>query len=593
VARAFGLVWAAARRELLVCIGIQLLSGVGVTAQLLLGRSVIAVVVGGGHHHLSDVVPQLIGLGVVSALLGFGVAALRERQSIVAELVERHVQGQIIDVVSEVDLEAFETPAFHDRLRRAKVNAADRSWQAAFGVISLLSGLTSMLGLAVVLVGIQPVILLVVLGTAAPLWLATARNGRATYDFAFGMTALDRERTALQSTLTGQAEAKEVRLFGLAPHLRGRYDRLYARRIAELRRVARLRMRRSLVANGGATIVTLLAVAFLVQLALTGRISAADAGVAAVAVQQLGSRLRALDGSAGNLHECSLFLDDLVSFLGLRQAVAADRPSDPAPASFRRLAMEGVSFSYPGTARPVLRDVSIEIGGDEVVALVGTNGSGKTTLAKILCGLYAPTSGRVLWDGTDVGRCDPAQVRRGVAAIFQDFVHYELSGRDNVGLGDVGRIDDLSAIRQAARLAGADDAIAGLPDGYDSRLSRAYEGGAELSIGQWQRVALARAFFRDAPFLVLDEPTAALDAEAEHELFESLRTLQRGRAVLLISHRFSSVRSADRIYLLDQGRVAEAGTHAELVALGGRYAELFTRQASAYLDRPEAVPGSS
>jgi ATP-binding cassette subfamily B protein len=312
--------------------------------------------------------------------------------------------------------------------------------------------------------------------------------------------------------------------------------------------------------------------------------------VAAVAVQQMGARLRALDGSAGNLHECSLFLDDLVTFLELRVVVVAERPGDPAPASFRRLAVEHVSFVYPGTSRPVLSDVSLEIGGDEVVALVGTNGSGKTTLAKILCGLYTPSSGRVLWDGTDVARCDPAQLRRGVAAIFQDFVHYELSGHDNVGLGDVARIDDLAAIRRAAELAGADEAITLLPEGYETRLSRAYDGGAELSIGQWQRVALARAFFRDAPFLVLDEPTAALDAEAEHELFESLRALQRGRAVLLISHRFSSVRSADRIYLLDQGRVAEAGTHDELLALGGRYAELFTRQASAYVDGREHVP---
>ncbi len=591
IVRAFRLVWEGARHELIFCMGIQVLSGAGVTLQLLLGRSVIAAVVSERRQQLGDVLPQLIGLGVVTALLGFAAAALRERQSIVAELVECHVQGQIIDVVSEVDLEAFETPAFHDRLRRAKVSATDRSWQAAFGVISLLSGLTSLAGLAVVLVSIQPLVLLVVLVAGVPLWLATTRNGRATYDFAYGMTAADRERMALQSALTGQAEAKEVRLFGLAPHLRHRYDRLYATRIAELRRVARLRMRRSLLANAGATVVTLLGVGLLVQLALSDRISAADAGVAAVAVQQMGSRLRALNGSAGNLHECSLFLDDLVTFLGLRQAVADDRPTAAAPASFRQLRMEGVSFVYPGTTRPVLHDVSIEIGGEEVVALVGTNGSGKTTLAKILCGLYAPTTGRVLWDGEDVVLCDPEALRRGMAAIFQDFVHYELSGRDNIGLGDCDRIDDLDAIRRAAELAGADEAIGALPDGYETRLSRAYEGGAELSVGQWQRVALARAFFRDAPFLVLDEPTAALDAEAEHELFESLRALQRGRAVLLISHRFSSVRSADRIYLLDQGRVAEAGTHEELMAVGGRYAELFNRQASAYLDGHNRAAG--
>ncbi|MEO5679854.1 MAG: ATP-binding cassette domain-containing protein, partial [Acidimicrobiales bacterium] len=197
---------------------------------------------------------------------------------------------------------------------------------------------------------------------------------------------------------------------------------------------------------------------------------------------------------------------------------------------------------------------------------------------------YAPTSGRVLWDDLDVAGCDPDQLRRGVTAIFQDFVHYELSARENVGLGDSDRADDLAGIREAARLAGADDFLAGLPTGYQTRLSRAYEGGAEMSIGQWQRIALARAFFRDAPLLVLDEPTAALDAEAEHQLFDSIRALQRGRAVLLISHRFSSVRSADRIYVLEGGRVAETGTHGDLMGHEGLYARMFRLQAAAYLE---------
>ncbi|MEO5680633.1 MAG: ATP-binding cassette domain-containing protein, partial [Acidimicrobiales bacterium] len=461
--RAFKLVWQGARGELTACIVVQVLAGVGLTLQLLLGRNVLATVVSDQRHHLADVLPDLLGLAVVTALLGFATALIRERQQILAELVERHVQGQIIDVVSALDLEVFESPAFHDRLRRAKVNAADRSWQAAFGVVTLLSGLAGLAGLAVVLFSVEPLVLPVVLVAGFPLWVATARNGRAAYQFAYGMTAADRERGYLQEALTGRVEAKEIRLFSLAAFLRRRYDALYARRITELRRVARRRMRRSLIANGGATAVTLLGVGVLVQLALTRRISPADAGVAAVAVQQLGTRLRGLDASAGNLHECSLFLDDLVTFLALRTAVAAERPAGPAPSSFQRLSVDEVSFTYPGTGRPVLQDVSIEIGAEEVVALVGRNGSGKTTLAKILCGLYAPTSGRVLWDDVDVAGCDPDQLRRGVTAIFQDFVHYELSARDNVGLGDCQRADDLDGIRAAARLADADGFLSGLP----------------------------------------------------------------------------------------------------------------------------------
>jgi ATP-binding cassette subfamily B protein len=200
-----------------------------------------------------------------------------------------------------------------------------------------------------------------------------------------------------------------------------------------------------------------------------------------------------------------------------------------------------------------------------------------------MAGLYAPTGGRISWDGTDIAGVDPDELRRSVAVIFQDFLHYSLPASENVGMGRHQRIGDLKGIRGAALHAGADDFLATLPKGYETVLGPEFQGGKELSVGQWQRVALARAFFRDAPFIILDEPTAALDARAEHELFDSIRTLCRGRSVLLISHRFSSVRSADRIYVLDGGRVTESGSHDRLMALGGRYAELFTLQVSAYL----------
>ncbi len=335
VAQAFRLVWQAARGELVACIVVQILSGVGLTAQLLLGRNVLAAVVDDQNQRLADVLPDLLGLAVLTALLGFATALVRERQQILSELVERHVQGQIIDVVSAVDLGSFESPVFHDRLQRAKVNAANRSWQAAFGLLTLLSGLAGMAGLGFVLLSVEPLVLPAVLVAGFPLWVATTRNGRAAYDFAYGMTAADRERAYLQEALTGSAEAKEIRLFSLAAFLRRRYDDLYGRRIAELRLVARRRMRRSLAANGVATLVTLLGVGVLVQLALTKRISPADASVAAVAVQQLGARLRGLDASAGNLHECSLFLDDLVTFLELRTSAEAERPTATAPSCFQ------------------------------------------------------------------------------------------------------------------------------------------------------------------------------------------------------------------------------------------------------------------
>jgi ABC-type multidrug transport system ATPase subunit len=225
--------------------------------------------------------------------------------------------------------------------------------------------------------------------------------------------------------------------------------------------------------------------------------------------------------------------------------------------------------------------VSLDIGAGEIVALVGANGSGKTTLAKLLCRLYLPQAGRILWDGTDTAAMHPEQRRRQVAVIFQDFQHYALPARDNIGLGRHQHIDDLPGIMVAARHAGAHEFLAALPAGYDTILGPEFSGGNDLSVGQWQRVALARAFFRDAPFIILDEPTAALDARAEHDLFQAIRTLCRGRSVLLISHRFSSVRTADRIYALHHGQIVQHGSHHQLIAAGGLHADLFTLQAAA------------
>jgi ABC-type multidrug transport system fused ATPase/permease subunit len=260
------------------------------------------------------------------------------------------------------------------------------------------------------------------------------------------------------------------------------------------------------------------------------------------------------------------------------------RPTAPAPAGFRRLEVDNVTFAYPTGTEPALLDVSLEVRAGEVVALVGENGSGKTTLAKLLARLYTPGARTIRWDGTDVASVDPDALRLGVAVIFQDFLRFHLPARDNVGLGRHEAMADLERIVEAAARADADAFLRELRSGYDTMLGPEFLGGTDLSVGQWQRLALARAFFRDAPFIVLDEPTASLDARAEHELFEKLRTLLSGRTVLLISHRFSSVRSADRIYVLQSGRIVEEGTHDELMSENGVYAELFTLQAAAYRD---------
>jgi ATP-binding cassette, subfamily B, bacterial len=422
-----------------------------------------------------------------------------------------------------------------------------------------------------------------VLAAAVPLLVAVARGGELMFGFRHRMTEVERRRNYLYMLLSGKDAAKELRAFGLGGFLRERFDRLYDEHLAELRKVARRRLRVSLLGNLLTTVVLAGIVAALLALALNGRIGLAEAGTAAGAVFVLGERLMSSVFAAGMLYESSLFIEDFTSFVAMAPAVEARRPRGPAPEGFERLQVEEVSFTYPSAATPAVAEVSMEIGAGEIVALVGENGSGKTTLAKLLCRLYLPQRGRVLWDGTNTAAVDPDEVRRSVAVIFQDFLHYALPAAENIGMGRHQRIGDVEGIRASALHAGADDFLAKLPDGYDTMLGPEFEGGKELSVGQWQRVALARAFFRDAPFIILDEPTAALDARAEHELFESIRTLCRGRSVLLISHRFSSVRSADRIYVLHDGQVAESGSHEELMDLGGRYAELFTLQASAYL----------
>jgi ATP-binding cassette subfamily B protein len=583
------LAWRSAPRELAVSFILQAVTGIALVLQLLLARSVLAVVVDSRHHTLGDVTPELVALAGITALAAAAAAILNERQRILAALVERHVFDRILDVVAEVPLTSFEDPAFHDRLRRATINASERSWQVSLAIVSLFSSVATLLPLAGVLVRIEPWIAPAVLIAYVPLHVVTTRNGRASYEFSFQMTTGDRERNYLGGVLLTPQAAKEVRLFAASRWIRERYDQLYDARIGELRVVSRRRLRRSLLANAWATAISVGGITVLVAWTLSGRLSTAAAGIAAVAVLQIGSQMRTVGASAGALHECALFLDDVVTFLDDPVERVDDDTAAPFPDRFDRLAVSGLSFTYPGTDRPVLRDVDLDIRGDEVVALVGPNGSGKTTLAKLLCGLYQPTAGRITWDGIDLAECDPVAVRRRVAAAFQDFIRYELSGRHNIGLGRAEHMDDLDAIRRAAVAAGADELLSGLPQGYDTRLSRAFDDGVDLSIGQWQRVALARAFFRDAAFLVLDEPTASLDPHAERELFDTMREVQRGRAVLLISHRFSTVRSADRIYVLDAGRVIEQGTHAELMARRGRYAELFTLQAAAYVGEEDVV----
>jgi ATP-binding cassette subfamily B protein len=352
--------------------------------------------------------------------------------------------------------------------------------------------------------------------------------------------------------------------------------------------VARRQLRYSLLAT--AVIGTLLGATVLLVawLAASRQVSLSEAGIAVAGIAVIGARLTSAGYSAASLSEAGFYLDDFTTFLALGSSPPVS--GIKAPPGFERIVARDVTFTYPSGDQPALREVSLHIDAGEIVALVGENGSGKSTLAKLLAGLYSPASGLISWDGTDIATIDQSALSKKVAVIFQDFIRYHLDVASNIGFGNIafgniGYSDNGSrgpTLHEAARQAGADEFIGRLPKGYDTLLGPEFLGGVDLSVGQWQRIALARAFFRDAPLIILDEPTASLDAKAEHELFARIRTLLAGRTVLLISHRFSSVRAADRVYVLHEGRVVESGSHAELITAGGRYAEMYMMQAEAY-----------
>jgi ATP-binding cassette subfamily B protein len=582
-ADAIRLVWAASPSGLLASVALKLVNGVGVAAALLLGRDLVASVLDAGNQGagLGAVAPRLIAVVGIVAGLGLVASAGREVREILSETTARHAKERIIDVTTAVELAAYETPAFHDRLVRA-VMGEYRPIQLVDGLIGTIGALASIGGIVVALLAIQPWLVPLLLVAGLPLMGAVLKAGRALFGFHMRMTPVTRARNYLYGLLTGKDPAKEVRAFGLGPYLTTRHAALYDQHMTELRRTTRHRFRIAIVGTLGLAAALGAGLTGLLYLALSSRLGLAEAATAAGALLILGERIMMTVGSVGDVYESGLFVEDFTTFLATAPTQHAATGTRPAPETFDRITVTNVTFTYPAGTRPALQNVNLELRAGQVVALVGENGSGKTTLAKLLARLYLPQSGHIRWDGIDTADIDPDQLRQRTAVIFQDFLHYDLPAWQNIGLGAVDRIDDRDAIQAAARQAGADTYLRGLPAGYETILSPEYAGGRDLSIGQWQRVALARAFMRDAPLIILDEPTAALDARAEHDLFASIRSMYAGRTVLFISHRFSTVRVADHIYVLNEGRIVEHGDHDTLIGYGGLYAELFTLQAAAY-----------
>ncbi len=584
VRSSLALVWSAGRRLFLALILLQLLAAAALAAQVLAVQAVLdAILAAQAASNIDGVVWPVLALAGLTALSTTTAAVQGQIQRLLGEAVARAMWQHVLGVATGVGLRHFESAEFYNQLTRVQTNALSRPTQVTQGLLSMAGALAASVGVGLALMSLSPLLLPLVILGGLPILLTSRKESRLEFDFAVRQTPSIRMRRYFTMLQTGRDEAKEVRAFGLGGWLRRRFDALYDGYLVDLSSHVRKRTALTLIGQlGSATVLaaTLLAMVWLIA---QGQIGIAGAGAAIVAIRMLASQVQTLFRGVQTIFESGLFLDDLTEFLELGRRAREEDSGTEAPEDFTLLEARQVGFRYPGAENEALKGVDIELKAGEIVALVGENGFGKTTLAKLLAGLYAPDRGQILWDGRDVAGFRPSSLRQRITVVFQDFVRYALSSAENIAVGRIDDPPDRDRIRKAARSAGTEAILDALPDGMETILSRIFAGGHDLSGGQWQRVALARSFYRDAPLVILDEPSSALDPRAEYELFSTLRAALEGRTALFISHRFSTVRGADRIYVLHEGEVVENGSHDELVEQDGRYAELYRLQSDAYV----------
>ena len=581
VGQAMRLASAASRRDLVATITLNVVSGVFGGYALYATTGVLQALFAAGPtpHRVRAALPSLALVAAsVAARSGLQVAA-GWTQARLGPLVDRIVELRLFDLTTQVELAAFDDADFHDAMKRARDRGVMSAPMVVSDVINCVTGAVGIVSAAVVLTVLQPILLgLLILAELPGAWSAV-RTARIGYITNFALADSARRKWILSDLMATRRTAAELRSFTLRDFLLPRVARLAAyERDAQLR-AARQQTITRVMANAAGGVATGGVYLALGLLLATGAVPLAVAGTAVLAIRNAQASLASLLFAVNQCYLDGLYFTDYLTFCADAERRVRPGGTAPAPPEFGRITATEVTFSYPGETSQALHGVSVEIGRGEVVALVGENGSGKTTLAKIIAGLYQPGSGTVRWDQTPVGDLVPEQLRNRIAVIAQDHANWPLTVRHNITMG---RPADPDLLAQAAAAAGADAVIDGLPHGYDTLLDRQFKNGAELSGGQWQRVAVARGFYRSAPLLIMDEPTAALDARAEYALFSSIRGHAKGRSILIITHRLASARHADRIYVLHEGRVIEQGRHPELMELGGQYAELYNLQASQY-----------
>jgi ATP-binding cassette subfamily B protein len=586
--RVLALVWDANAPLTLALAVLNLLQG-GLPAvrvwisKLLVDAVVAAVSSGTGTAALPQVallVALQFAIGAASNLLS---TASNICQQLLQEQVANRIQLLVMRQANELDLIFFERPQFYDLLQSVQREATYRPVQmvqTAFGLIRQLLTFVSLLAL---LVNLGWFIAAGALLSPIPAFISSARYGWQGYQLMRWQSPMRRMMMYLTNLLTTDLYNKEIKLFTLGEFFIARFSGLFKRYYVEMRSLVVRRYLAGAVWSMLTVLTSGLTFLYVAYRTLEGSISVGGLTLYVQAADGVSQAFSALLSGLQSMYEHQLYLQTLFELLDFKPLVHA--PEHPVP--IRRPIQQGIEFrnvtyTYEGKDEPALSEVSFVIEPGETVAIVGHNGAGKTTLVKLLARLYDPQEGQVLIDGRDVRQYDPDNLRNEFGVLFQDYVSYQFSARENIGIGRVERLDDAPAITDAAVKSGAAAVIEGLPQGYDTVLGKWFDGGVNLSGGEWQKMALGRAFMREAQILILDEPSAALDAKAEFELFSRLRELAHGRTAIFISHRFSTVRRADRILVFEHGHLIESGTHADLLVLGGRYAELFNLQAASY-----------
>ncbi len=521
-----------------------------------------------------------IGLAILSDILG-RVNGLSD--SLLAERFTNRISYRLIRHAATLDLVSFEDPAFHDKLERARKQTVSGRLAVLASLMNISQDLVSLISLSVGLLVFSPWLMVLLAAAVIPAFLGETHFTALTYSVYFRYTPQRRELDYLRWLGASVESAKEVKIFGLGDYLATRFRGLSEKLAAENRAVAIKRATvgslLNLVSTGGYY------AAYAVILARTfeGALTLGTLTFLAGAFSRSRSYIERILSGIGDMSEQTLYLKDLFDFFEMRPTIASKPNAIPAPRPIREgFVFSNVGFAYPNSNRKVLQGVNLRIEKGEKIALIGANGAGKTTLVKLLARLYEPTEGRILLDGVDLRDYSVEDLRREIGVIFQDYMRYDLLVKENIGFGNIAHLASMPAIQNAAHKSQAEEMIARLPHSYDQVVGRRFEGGVDLSGGEWQKMALARAYMRDAQVLILDEPTATLDARAEYEVFTRFADLTRGRTSVLISHRFSTVRMADRILVLSGGEIIEQGSHQELVGFGGLYAELFELQAAGY-----------